>query len=237
MVVDGLGFDTWWVMAHNSDGTRRRAEVEQRGAEDVARAVDKEAASWARGTDRAVVTVGLSASLQNKLVADVAARMDPQLFGDAGDGINRPQGIFAWAGTQVVDTNGTLTLDMLLDGDALFMDVDGLDENKATLVTTPTQFTALRKLKDTQGRYLVEPDPTSGAGYRLFGHRVLVTKHAKGTALVDFSKVVLAKDVAPSVKVLDQTFGDYDQQAIRVVHRVDAKPADPRAVVVFKDAA
>lgn len=57
MVVDGLGFETWWVMAHNSDGPRRRTEVEQRGAEDVARAVDKEAASWARGTDRAVVTV------------------------------------------------------------------------------------------------------------------------------------------------------------------------------------
>ena len=49
--------------------------------------------------------------------------------------------------------------------------------------------------------------------------------------LADFSQIAVARDVAPSVKILDQTFGDYDQQAIRVVARYDAAPLNPEAVV------
>lgn len=29
-------------------------------------------------------------------------------------------------------------------------------------------------------------------------------------ALVDFTQIAVARDVAPSVTILDQTFGDYD---------------------------
>ena len=35
------------------------------------------------------------------------------------------------------------------------------------------------------------------------------------------SKVAVARDTAPSVKILDQTFGNYDHQAIRVVARYE----------------
>ena len=35
----------------------------------------------------------------------------------------------------------------------------------------------------------------------------------------------------PTVKILDQTFGDYDQQAIRVTARYDAQPLNPKAIV------
>lgn len=181
--------------------------------------------------------IGLESLIQSKLVSDVAKAIDERLFSAYGDGVTTPQGIFGWAGTQVVDTNGTLTLDMLLDGDLLFMNTDGLDYAAAKLVTTPAEFTKIRKLKDASGRYLVIPDATSAGGYTILGHKVIVTKHAAGTALVDFSKVVYAKDAAPSVKLLDQTFGNYDQQAIRVTYRCDAKPLDPAAVVVFKDVA
>jgi hypothetical protein len=34
--------------------------------------------------------------------------------------------------------------------------------------------------------------------------------------------------------VLDQTFGDYDQQALRVVARYDAKPLNAEAVVTIE---
>ena len=40
-------------------------------------------------------------------------------------------------------------------------------------------------------------------------------------ALVDFSKVVVARDVNAEVKILDQTWGDYDSIGIRVVSRWD----------------
>jgi len=36
------------------------------------------------------------------------------------------------------------------------------------------------------------------------------------------------------VKILDQTFGDYDQQAIRVTARYDAAPLNPEAVVIIE---
>ena len=52
-------------------------------------------------------------------------------------------------------------------------------------------------------------------------------------ALVDFSQIAVARDLAPSVTVLDQTFGDYDQQAIRVVARYDAAPLNAQAVVAL----
>ncbi len=66
--------------------------------------------------------------------------------------------------------------------------------------------------------------------------RVPDTTGATPTArvgLVDFSQIVVARDVAPSVKVLDQTFGDFDQMALRVVARYDAAPLNAQAVVAL----
>ena len=48
-----------------------------------------------------------------------------------------------------------------------------------------------------------------------------------------FSQVAVARDQAPSVKILDQTFGDFDQQALRVTARYDAAPLNAQAVVVL----
>ncbi len=57
------------------------------------------------------------------------------------------------------------------------------------------------------------------------------TPNTGRAALVDFSQVAVARDLAPSVTILDQTFGDFDQQAIRVVARYDAAPLNAEAVV------
>ena len=91
----------------------------------------------------------------------------------------------------------------------------------------------LRKIKDGDGRYIVESDVSQLGSYRLFGSGVIITNRVpEGKAgLVDFSQIAVARDVAPSVKILDQTFGNYDQQAIRVTARFDAKPLNPEAVV------
>lgn len=103
------------------------------------------------------------------------------------------------------------------------------------------EFIALRKVKDTTGRYLIQPDPTEAGAYRLL-HGVIVTNRIPYTtattptsraALADMSQVAVARDQAPSVKVLDQTFGDFDQQALRVTARYDAAPLTPEAVVTL----
>ena len=52
-------------------------------------------------------------------------------------------------------------------------------------------------------------------------------------ALVDFSQIAVARDLAPSVKILTERFADFDQQAIRVVARYDAAPLNPKAIVAL----
>ena len=107
---------------------------------------------------------------------------------------------------------------------------------------TPGDFVALRKVKDTTGQYLLQVDPTVDGVFRLWGAPVIVSARIPNTtgasptgraALVDFSQIAVARDAAPSVKVLDQTFGGYDQQAIRVTARYDAAPLNPEAVVTL----
>ena len=104
-------------------------------------------------------------------------------------------------------------------------------------------FIALRKLKDSGGTYL-QPDVTADAPFRLLGIPVTVTNRiptngGAGTnetsvVLADFSQIAVACDLAPSVKLLDQTYADFDQQAIRVVARYDAAPLNPSAVIVLR---
>lgn len=185
--------------------------------------------------------VALDAALKDRLVAGVAAKIDTQFFGAGGDGITTPKGLFNFSGIQTLDVDGDLNLDHLLTawGMALAANV-----NMSALkwVMTPGDFVALRKVKDTSGQYLMQPDPTADGVFRLWGAPVIVTSRVPDTtgstptgraALVDFSQIAVARDLAPSVKVLDQTFGDYDQQAIRVVARMDAAPLNPEAIVAL----
>jgi len=183
--------------------------------------------------------VALDEALRARLVADVAAKIDTQFLSASGDGTTTPKGLFAWTGTQTLAVGGALTLDHLHDAEGLVLSAN-VDPSRVRWFMTSREFVALRKVKDTSGRYLIQPDPTEAGAYRLLGHGVTVTNRipdATGTpntgraALVDMSQVAVARDQAPSVKVLDQTFGDYDQQALRVTARYDAAPLNPTAVV------
>ena len=183
--------------------------------------------------------VALDAALKDRLVTDVAAKLDSQLFSASGDGITTPQGLFAWAGTQTLAVGGVITLDALHDAEALALGAN-VDPAAMRWVMTSRELIKLRKIKATDGKYIIEPDVTAASGYTLLGHPVIVSNRVPDTtggtptaraALVDFSKIAVARDMAPSVKILDQTYGDFDQMAIRVVARYDAKPLNPEAVV------
>ncbi|WP_448810467.1 phage major capsid protein [Agromyces bauzanensis] len=185
--------------------------------------------------------IALDAALKERLVKDVADTLDRQFLGLTGDGITKPKGLFAYAG-QSIAAIGALNLDKLLDAEALAL---GANVNPDALkwVMTSREFIALRKIKTAttgSNQYVLQPDPTQAGRYTVFGHPVIVTNHLTDTtgtpntgnmALVDFSQIVVARDLAPSVKILDQTFGDYDQQAIRVVARYDVAPLNDAAVI------
>ena len=185
--------------------------------------------------------VSLDQALRDRLVRDVAAKIDTQLFSASGDGITTPKGLFAHTGIQTSAVGGAITLDALLDAWGLALAAN-VDMSRLRWVMQPREFVKLRKVKDSQNRYQMQPDPTADGVFRLFGAPVIVTSRVPDTTatpptarigLVDFSQVAVARDLAPSVKILDQTFGDYDQLALRVVARYDLGVLNAKAVVAL----
>ncbi|MGI5951827.1 MAG: phage major capsid protein [Brooklawnia sp.] len=178
--------------------------------------------------------VALDATLRNRLVTDVADKLDRQFLSAGGDGTTTPLGLFAYQDTQNVPVGGPLDLDVLLDawGKALAANV-----NMGSLkwLLRPDDFVGLRKLKLTSGQYVLQPDPTKDGIFRLWGAPVTVTARIPEgkAALADFGQIAVARDLAPSVKVLTETYADYDQQAIRVVARYDAAPLNPEAIITL----
>jgi hypothetical protein len=156
--------------------------------------------------------IGLDATLKQRLVTDVSNALDTALLTGAGTS-NTITGIIALASSGEVTPNRWF--------------INGAD------------FIELRKLKEQTGsaKYLLESDITSGPTYRLFGIPVTVTnKIAVGKAvLADTSQIAVARDLAPTVKLLDQRYAEYDEQAIRVVTRYDISLLHPEAVIVLTE--
>lgn len=69
--------------------------------------------------------VNLEGAIRQRLVADVAAKVDTHLLSDEGDGVTTPRGLFAYEGVQELDA-GEFDTDVLLDayGLALGANVD-----------------------------------------------------------------------------------------------------------------
>ncbi|MBS45609.1 MAG: phage major capsid protein [Nocardioides sp.] len=190
--------------------------------------------------------VALDATLQQRLVTDVAAKLDDQFWSAGGDGVTTPTGILAYEGVQEADLSGAaVTLDDLTDAWGMCLSAD-VNMSGLKWVMRPETFIALRKVKEASGsqRPVLQPDVTQDSVFRLFGSPVTVTKRLpldgasqKSIVLADFSQIAVARDLAPSVKVLTERYADYDEQAIRVVARYDAKPLNPEAVVVMRNVA
>ena len=186
--------------------------------------------------------VALDSALRDRMVLDVAAKIDEAFIAGSGaTGI--PRGILSYIGVQSVAAVGALTLDKLLDAVALAYSAN-VDTARLRWMMPSRTFIALRKIKDTAGQYLLQPDVTADVQFRLLGIPVVVTNriptnggagvNEASVVLADFSQIAVARDLAPSVKLLDQTYADFDQQAIRVVARYDAAPLNPAAIVVLR---
>lgn len=179
--------------------------------------------------------VSLEQTLRDRLVADVAAKLDAQFMGAAGDGVTAPAGLFAWDGVTDEDVAGALDPDVILEAQGVAL-ARNLNPSSMTLFIRPEDYVSVRGLKDGDGRYLIAPD-VSGTGLvvPILGARAVVTARVPEgrAALVDMSRVAVARDLAPTVKILTERYADYDQQAIRVVTRYDAGPINAAAVVAL----
>ncbi|ASW91272.1 phage major capsid protein [Mycobacterium marseillense] len=184
--------------------------------------------------------VGLEAVLRTRLVTDVANALDSALWSGAGTS-NTIKGILAQSGI------ATGTLD-LTDFDSILDGISAAIANKVTpthLVMTASSFNALRKLKvgSDDNRYIIDPSTVAnGTAFQLAGLPVILTDNIPAVstknrvAIVDFSKVVVARDVDAEVAVLDQTFGSSDSVGIRVVTRYDTALLQSEAVTLLTEA-
>lgn len=174
--------------------------------------------------------IGLDSVLKGRLVSDVSRKLDSGfLIGDGTNGsvtgiINQPD-----VQTGVLDASDP---DSLLDALAM---ASAAEVTPTRWFISGADFFTLRKLKDNDGKYLIVSDLTADAKYTLFGVPVTVSnKIPVGTAvLANMSEIAVARDTNPTVKLLDQRYAEYDEQAIRVTARFDLGLLRPEGVIVL----
>ena len=174
--------------------------------------------------------IGLDSVLKDRLVSDVARKLDSAFL--TGDGAtDSVTGIVNQPGVQTAVLDATEP-DSFLDALAL---ASAAEVQPNRWIISGTDFYAVRKIKDTAGKYVLESDITQGTTYRLFGIPVTVTNKlpAGQAVLANMAEVAVARDTNPTVKVLDQRYAEYDEQAIRVTARYDLGLLRPEGVVVL----
>jgi HK97 family phage major capsid protein len=190
--------------------------------------------------------VSISSTMQQALVRRVASKMDAAfLVGSTGtlDGNGNREVIGLWnqPGTQTSpwdDTTGGKVTDSVIDAVGKLVTAEITDLSRCVWYMNTAAYLKALKVKDADGRGFLVPDITQPGNYTLSGIKVVPTSKlpAGGQMLVDMSMVAVGRDLAPSVKLLDQTFGDYDQLAIRVVARMDIGLLHEQGVVKITDA-
>lgn len=177
--------------------------------------------------------IGVSTVLEQRLVKDVQNKLDTALL--VGDGAAKSvTGIFNQAGTTSV--NGAL------DNPDTFLDALAA---AASNEVSPTRFFInggdffkLRKIKDADGRYLIQDSLAEDVTYSLFGVPVSVSNKvpAGKAALVDMAQVAVVRDIDPQVTVLTERYAEFDQVGIRVVTRYDLGLLHPEGVTIIQPA-
>ena len=182
-------------------------------------------------------------TLGGALVGEVARNADAAFV--VGDGAaNTVRGLANATGVQVTAATGTPTVDKLYDAENKLMAANA-DPATAAWFMAPRDLTALRKQREGAGTgaYLLQPSPTEAGRMTLLGHPVYVStgipvNGGAGTnesriILADLQQVAVGIDMEPTFTILDQTFGDWDQVALRIVCRMDIAPLNPAGVVVL----
>lgn len=177
--------------------------------------------------------VSLDQALKNRLVLDHARKIDMQFLGNTGDGSTLPRGLGAVPGVTTHDVDGPeLALDDVLD---VLFSAEGIavDPDTVTMFINGTDYAPIRKAKDGDGRYMLQPDAAKGGlVIPALGVRTIMDPAipAGTVTIADMSQVHVARDLAASVKILTERYADYDQQAIRTVSRYDMGAADPAGI-------
>lgn len=181
-----------------------------------------------------MATIGVSQVLQNRIVSDVRDKLDTALL--VGDGVgDTVTGIMNQAEVESAPFDPA-DPDTILDGLA-WMAANEITPNR--LIMNGGDFFTMRKLKDADGRGLIQADLTAGTTYSLHGIAVTVSnKVPAGKALLaDMSQIAVVRDEDARVTLLNERYADYDQVGIRVVTRYDLGMIRPEGALVLESEA
>lgn len=173
---------------------------------------------------------GVSELLQTKLVEDVKVKLDTALL--TGDGADNSVTGLVNSDRTTAGTWSPKDPDTILDALAAMAAAEVTPDR---LFMAGSDFYAIRKLKDADGRALLQPDLTADAVYRLHGIPVTVTNklEAGKAILARMQDVVVVRDIDPQITVLTERYAEYDQTAIRVKTRYDLGILRPESVRVL----
>ena len=172
----------------------------------------------------------LDAILKQRLATDTAKALDVALFTGTGNS-NTIKGLLNQTGVASGVLDATKT-DSLLDGIGIAR-ANEVKPNRWFL--SPADYLSIRKIKDTSGKYILQPDLTATGQEVLFGVPVTVTAQIPtGKAvLADMNLVAIARDMSPSITVDSSRYFDTDEVALRVVCRYDLALLQPKAVTIL----
>ncbi len=166
----------------------------------------------------------------------IASAIDPLFM--TGTGTGQPTGVATAAGTGTTATATTaVTVDELID---LQHSVTApyRSSRSSVFIMNDASMAKVRKLKDSNGQYLVEPNLQAGDAMMLLGHRVLVDPNMP--AMATGNKAVLFGDMskfwirlAGGIRFEVSPHFAFDQDVVtyRVVVRVDSKMVDNTGAV------
>lgn len=131
-----------------------------------------------------------------------------------------------------------ITLDEVID---LQDSIPDAYQNGAIFICNSATRTALRKLKDKDGRYILEADATARWKYRLFGNELYVSdnmdKMAAGNIamyFVDMSGIALKIEEGASIEILRELFARSHCIGADLWASVDCKIADEQKIAALK---
>lgn len=178
--------------------------------------------------------IGVAGVLQNRVVTDVRDKLDTALL--MGDGVgDTVTGILEQPDVTKAPFDPA-DPDTILDGLAYLA---GNEITPNRLIMNGGDFFAIRKLKDADGRGLLQTDLTGEAAYRLHGVPVSVSNKvpAGRAVLADMSQIAVVRDEDARVTLLPERYAEYDQMGIRVTTRYDLGLIRPEGVLILDSAA
>lgn len=165
--------------------------------------------------------------VEQDLLREMGTVLDAQLFAGSGVAPNIT-GLVNVSGVTATAIDGAITLDAISEA-IQRIQVDNGTPNAIFL--SPAVWGTVQRLKDSDLRYQLRPDPSMDARQQLFGVPVYIAPAVDDVAIVaDMSQVGVGVRDRMSVHYDPFRYSEFDQVAIRVTSRWDLQVLNEAAV-------